>query len=99
MHVLIVDDHPLYRAGVRALLSGLDPDLIAADVSTVAEALRLADVDPSFDLILLDMNLPGTNRLEALQQIKTRFESAVVVVVSGDEDPALIPATIDAGAA
>lgn len=99
MHVLIVDDHPLYRAGVRALLSGLDPDLIAADVSTVAEALRLADVDPSFDLILLDMNLPGTNRLEALQQIKTRFESAAVVVVSGDEDPALILATIDAGAA
>lgn len=99
MRVLIIDDHPLYRAGVRALLSGLDPDLIAADVSNVAEALQLADKGESFDLVLLDMNLPGTNRLEALQQIKARFESAAVVVVSGDEDPSLILATIDAGAA
>ena len=99
MRVLIVDDHPLYRAGVRALLSGLDPDLTAADVSNVSEALGLADTDPSFDLVLLDMNLPGANRLQALEQIKARFESAAVVVVSGDEDPSLILATIDAGAA
>ena len=99
MRVLIVDDHPLYRAGVRALLSGLDPDLTAADVSNVLEALGLADTDPSFDLVLLDMNLPGANRLQALEQIKARFESAAVVVVSGDEDPSLILATIDAGAA
>lgn len=99
MRVLIIDDHPLYRAGVRALLSGLDPALIAADVSNVAEALRLGDAGDSFDLVLLDMNLPGTNRLEALQQIKAKFESAAVVVVSGDEDPSLILSTIDAGAA
>jgi DNA-binding NarL/FixJ family response regulator len=99
MRVLIIDDHPLYRAGVRALLTGLDPDLVAADVSNVAEALRLADTGDSFELVLLDMNLPGTNRLEALQQIKAGFESAAVVVVSGEEDPSLILATIDAGAA
>ena len=99
MRVLIIDDHPLYRAGVRALLSGLDPELTAADVSNVAEALRLADMGDSFNLVLLDMNLPGTNRLEALQQIKAKFESAAVVVVSGDEDSSLILATIDAGAA
>lgn len=99
MRVLIIDDHPLYRAGVRALLAGLDPELIAADVSNVTEALRLGDTEEPFDLVLLDMNLPGTNRLDALQQIKARFESAAVVVVSGDEDPTLILATIDAGAA
>jgi DNA-binding NarL/FixJ family response regulator len=99
MNVLIVDDHPLYRAGVRALLAGLDPELKAVDVSNVAEALRLADSGQVFDLILLDMNLPGTKRLEALQQIKERFESAAVVVVSGEEDSALILGAIDAGAA
>lgn len=99
MRVLIVDDHPLYRAGVRALLAGLDPDLIAADVSDVPQALQLADTQAPFDLVLLDMNLPGTSRLEALQKIKSRFESASVVVVSGEEDPVLIHASIDAGAA
>ena len=99
MRVLIIDDHPLYRAGVRALLAGLDPDLIAADVSSVTEALLLADRGDCFDLVLLDMNLPGISRLDALQQMRARFESAAVVVLSGDEDPSLILATIDAGAA
>jgi DNA-binding NarL/FixJ family response regulator len=99
MHVLIIDDHPLYRAGVRALLSGLDPELIAVDVSNVAEALQLAHAGQTFNLVLLDMNLPGTKRLDALQQIKARFESAAVVVVSGEEDAALILGAIDAGAA
>ena len=99
MRVLIVDDHPLYRAGVRALLSGLEPDLTAVDAASVAEALSLAEAPEPFDLVLLDMNLPGTSRLEALQQIKTRFENAAVVVVSADEDPALILRVIDAGAA
>ena len=99
MRVLIVDDHPLYRAGVRALLAGLDPGLVAVDVSSVAEALQLADAADAFDLVLLDMNLPGSSRLDALQQIKSRFDGAAVVVVSGDEDPALILATIEAGAA
>ena len=99
MRVLIVDDHPLYRAGVRALLSGLDPDAQADDVANVTEALQLAQDQPAFDLILLDMNLPGVNRLEALKQIKAAFETSAVVVVSGEEDPALILASIEAGAA
>ena len=99
MRVLIVDDHPLYRAGVRALLSGLDPDAQADDVANVTEALQLAHVEPPFDLILLDMNLPGVKRLEALKQIKAAFEMSAVVVVSGEEDPALILASIEAGAA
>jgi DNA-binding NarL/FixJ family response regulator len=51
------------------------------------------------DLVLLDMNLPGTSGMAALQAIKTQFEGATVVVVSGEEDPALVLATIDAGAA
>ena len=99
MRVLIIDDHPLYRAGVRALLLGLDPELVAADASSVAEALTLGDGQEPFDLVLLDMNLPGANRLAALQQVKARFETAAIVVVSADEDRALILKVIDAGAA
>ena len=99
MRVLIIDDHPLYRAGVRALLLGLDPELVAADASSVSEALELGALQEPFDLVLLDMNLPGANRLAALQQVKARFETAAIVVVSADEDRALILKVIDAGAA
>jgi DNA-binding NarL/FixJ family response regulator len=99
MRALIIDDHPLYRAGVRALLAGLQPDLITVDVANVAEALQHANLPDGFDLVLLDMNLPGINRLEALKQIKAAFETASVVVVSGEEEPSLMLATIEAGAA
>jgi DNA-binding NarL/FixJ family response regulator len=99
MRVLIIDDHPLYRAGVRALLAGLNPDVIAVDAANVEEALQHSIENETFDLVLLDMNLPGVKRLDALRQVKTRFDSASVVVVSGEEDPALMLAAIDAGAA
>jgi DNA-binding NarL/FixJ family response regulator len=97
MNVLLVDDHPLYREGVKALLFGLDPTIVVIGVSRVAEALAAAG-DQHIDLVLLDMNLPGASRLQALSEVKALFEGASVVVVSGDEDPVLVLGAIDAGA-
>ena len=99
MHVLIVDDHPLFRQGLRALLSALDPSLEAVDVSTVSNVQALHSSGYRPELVLLDMNLPGISKLEALHDIKALFESACVVVVSADEDPVLIRQAIEAGAA
>lgn len=97
MNVLIVDDHPLYREGVKALLFGLDPATVVMGVSRVSEAAGAVG-SQRIDLVLLDMNLPGTSRLEALSEVKALFEGASVVAVSGEEDPTLVLATIDAGA-
>lgn len=99
MRVLVIDDHPLFRVGLKALLCGLDPGLLTDDAGTVAEAAAWAADGHCADLVLLDMNLPGTRRLDAVRQIKAIFEAAPVVVVSADEDPALIRSAIDAGAA
>ena len=98
MHILIVDDHPLFREGLKTLLTALEPAARISDAGTVAQAIALSAVDAP-DLILLDMNLPGTNRLDALRQIKAVHEAASVVVVSADEDPLLIRSAIDEGAA
>ncbi|MDQ0036690.1 DNA-binding NarL/FixJ family response regulator [Variovorax boronicumulans] len=99
MHVLIVDDHPLFRQGLRALLSALDPGLETTDVSAVPDvrALHAAGYRP--ELVLLDMNLPGVSKMDALRDVKALFDEASVVVVSADEDPTLIRSAIDAGAA
>jgi DNA-binding NarL/FixJ family response regulator len=99
MRVLIVDDHPLYCLGVKALLTTLDPDVQVDVAANVEECVALADAEPPIDLVLLDMKLPGTSRLDALSRVKGVFEEASVVVVSGEEDLALILQAIEAGAA
>jgi DNA-binding NarL/FixJ family response regulator len=98
MHILIVDDHPLFREGLKTLLAALEPGVRVSDAGSVAEAVALRGEDAP-DLILLDMNLPGTSRLDALRQVKAAHEGASVVVVSGDENPLLIRSAVDAGAA
>ena len=98
MHILIVDDHPLFREGLKTLLMALAPAVRISDAGTVAQAIAVSAADAP-DLILLDMNLPGTSRLDALRQVKAAHEAASVVVVSGDEDPTLIRRAIDEGAA
>lgn len=98
MHILIVDDHPLFREGLKTLLTALEPGIRISDAGSVAEAIALSAADAP-DLILLDMNLPGPSRLDALRQVKAAHETASVVVVSGDEDPVLIRKAVDEGAA
>lgn len=99
MRVLVVDDHPLFRAGILALLAGLDSTVQAGEAGSVAEAAEQAAAGVDADLVLLDMNLPGVGRIDAIRRIKALFESASVVVVSADDDPWLIRGAIDAGAA
>lgn len=99
MRVLIVDDHPLYREGLKALLTGIDPSALVSGVSDTAQAVALAAEGQAFELVLLDMNLPGASRIAALKQVRGAFEGASVVVVSGEEDPMLILQAIEEGAA
>jgi DNA-binding NarL/FixJ family response regulator len=103
MHVLIIDDHPLYRDGLAAVLSGLQPDIEVTGVSHLAAAAAWRasprGAGRAVDLVLLDMALPGVSRLDALQQVQMLFEDSSVVVVSGEDDAQFVMRAIDAGAA
>ena len=48
MRVLIIDDHPLYREGLKALLMGLEPSVETADAGTIAQAMRAAPKGSAF---------------------------------------------------
>jgi DNA-binding NarL/FixJ family response regulator len=96
MNVLIIDDHPLYRDGLKTLLLGLDPQMSMTEVGTVDAAM--AHPGP-FDIVLLDMTLPGISELQALERVRGMYESTPIVVVSATEDPDLVSKAIAAGAA
>lgn len=97
MRVLIVDDHPLFREGLKGLLIGLNPSVDVAQAASVDEAQSF--MGHPFDLVMMDLQMPGTFGMEALSRIKGFFEASAVVVVSGDESSASIHSAIQHGAA
>jgi len=96
MRILIVDDHALFRQGLRFLLRDLDGALEIAEAGDCAQAVALA-AQP-FDVVLLDLHMPGVAGLAALETVRQAFEASRIVVLSGEEDPRQIRRAIDAGA-
>lgn len=86
--LLLVDDHPLFHAGLRAVLQSQRPGyklLGAADAEAGLEALSARE----FDLVLLDIMLPGADGFEALIQYQRAFPTVPRAIISGREDPDL----------
>jgi DNA-binding NarL/FixJ family response regulator len=96
VHLLLIDDHALFREGLKFLLRGLDQELAIDEAGSVDAAA--ARRDTAYDLVLLDLNLPGVGHLEALASIREAFPQSPVVVLSGEDDPRMIRATIEHGA-
>lgn len=97
MRVLLIDDHPLFREGLKGLLQGLDPAVQVEQAGSVAAAESLSG--QPFDLVLMDLNMPGSQGMAALASVKALFEESAVVVVSGEESPETIQRAIQHGAA
>ena len=98
MHVLIVDDHPLYIKGVQALLLELDSSIRTTGARSLDDALPIAR-DSTVDLVLLDLGMPGFSGLEALAQTRKELPAIPIVVLSAEEDAGLIWSAIELGAA
>jgi two-component system, NarL family, nitrate/nitrite response regulator NarL len=96
--VLIVDDHALFRAGLRMLLATIGQKVTCLEAASVADALALIGQNPDLQLCLLDLSLKNEHGLGAIQRIKQSAPQVAVVVVSGADDSATIRSCIDAGA-
>ncbi|GKW20249.1 DNA-binding response regulator [Pectobacterium araliae] len=95
--VLIVDDHPLMRRGIRQLLA-TDPIFnVIGEASNGMEALSLANRD-SPDIILLDLNMKGLSGLDTLHALRRDGICARVIVLTVSDAPSDIYALMDAGA-
>jgi len=96
--VVIVDDHPLFRQGLRDVLD-LDPQLeVVGEAASGEVAIDMAaDIRP--DVMLMDINLPDINGLQVTRQIKARRPEIGIIVVTGYDDAEQAFHAIRAGAA
>jgi DNA-binding NarL/FixJ family response regulator len=96
--ILIVDDHALFRAGLRMLLGTIGQNVECLEAANVSDALALISRHADIQLCLLDLALKNEHGLDAVQKIKETAPQVAVVVVSGADDSATIRSCIDAGA-
>jgi DNA-binding NarL/FixJ family response regulator len=98
IRVLIVDDHPVVRRGLRALLEVQDGIAVAGEAGDGPTALELAaEHDP--DVILLDLKLPAMGGLAVLTELTARNATAKVLVLTSVTDPEMAGQVMRAGAA
>jgi DNA-binding NarL/FixJ family response regulator len=99
MKVLIADDHSLFRDGLRRLLSNFSEDMTFFEASSFDEVRNLCDGGQEFDLMLVDLGMPGWTGFDALAGIHAQRPRALLVVVSASESRADLLAALEAGAA
>lgn len=97
--ILVADDHPLFREALRHALGRAVPDAEVVEADSVAALLDVAEQHPDAELLLLDLNMPGAQGFSALVQMRSHFPSLPVVIISANEDPAVIRRSIGHGAA
>lgn len=98
MKILIVDDHPLVRDAMVHLLAPLADSIDVLEASDCAAALSLACAHADIDLVLLDLNLPGTRGFEALDRLRQAKPALPIVILSMHRDRATVLEAIRRGA-
>ena len=96
--LVIADDHPLFRGALREAVNGLFERTEIAEAGSIDEVTKLLDSDGDVDLILLDLTMPGVRGFSGLMYLRAQFPSVPIVIVSANDDPAVIRRCMDFGA-
>ena len=96
--LVIADDHPLFRGALREAVSGVLGRAEIGEASTFEEVTDLLERGGEVDLILLDLRMPGVRGFSGLMYLRAQYPSVPVVVVSANDDPAVIRRCMEFGA-
>lgn len=98
MRVLTIDDHGMFRYGLRLTLEQHFGDIEVYEAGTISEGLELAKAKAPLDLALVDIIMPGEDGVEAIEQLKRLSPETIVAALSASEDMEDVSRVMAAGA-
>ena len=97
--VIIADDHPMFRHALLSCVVANFPSALVLEADTLDSLHVLLERNDDVDLVLLDLNMPGSQGLSALIHLRARSSSLSVIVISAHEEPATMRRAMQLGAA
>jgi DNA-binding NarL/FixJ family response regulator len=96
--ILIVDDHPLFREALKQAISGSIEQATVSLAASLDAATAVLDKDDNFDLILLDLRMPGVQGLSGLIYLRAQYPNIPVVIVTAADDQGLVQKALNLNA-
>ena len=97
--ILIVDDHPLFLEALQRAIASACPNILTVEATSIEAAKSMLQKHGAFDVVLLDLALPGTRGFDGLLELRTLYPKTPIVIVSAFEDPRIINDAMGYGAA
>lgn len=95
---LVVDDHPLFLDAMKLAIHTAFPKANISEADSLSAAFEVIDKGGNFDLVLLDLNMPGTRGFDGLLELRARYPRLPVVIVSAIDEPETIHRAMTCGA-
>ncbi len=98
MKILVIDDHVLIRQAMQGVLKKLRRDAVVLDAQNWKQAMQVVADHPDISLILLDLTLPDRDGFSVLAELRARYPTISIVVLSAVQDPDNVMKALDLGA-
>ena len=97
-HLVIADDHPLFRDALRQAVSSVVSSAVISEAGSFDDLTALLERDSDVDLILLDFSMPGISGFSGPTYLRAQYPAVPVVIVSASDDAGTIRRSLDFGA-
>jgi DNA-binding NarL/FixJ family response regulator len=98
MKFLIVDDHALIREALHAVLKELKREAVIFEASNGRQAVHIVEEHPDISLILLDINLPDRDGFSVLRELRDRYATIAIIIISSSNDQDAVKRAFKLGA-
>ncbi|MDX2307288.1 MAG: response regulator transcription factor [Hyphomicrobium sp.] len=96
---LVVDDHPLFREALQLAIASSYPNAMVSEASSITAAKESMSSTQRYDLVLLDLAMPGVTGFEGFLELRAHDPKQPIVIISALEDPRIVQEAIALGAA